>query len=695
MNQEQARARIAELRREIARHRDLYNRQAQPEIADAAYDALERELAALEAAHPDLVTDDSPTVRVGDDRAPDAPSLPHSRPMLSLQNSYDLDEVTAFDQRVRRELPADEPVRYTVEPKLDGVAIAVRYRQGRLVCALTRGDGQTGDVVTRAAATIASLPSRLPSDWAAAFGAPVAACEARGEVFLTLSRFAALNRERAAEGRELLANPRNAAAGTLKTLDPEEVRRRGLSIVFYQIFPLDAEDRWTEVGDLPSHRAEVDALASLGLPTSGILRQASGAEELARQLDDLELQRPQFAYQIDGAVIKLDSAAHQRRLGSTSKAPRWALAYKFSAEEAVTTLREITLQVGRTGVITPVAELEPVSLAGTTVSRATLHNWEELARKDIRPGDRVVVVKGGDIIPKVLRALPEHRDGSQQPLAAPTACPVCRQPVVRRPDEVAVRCGNAACPAVLAARLRHFASRQACDIEGLGERGIEQLIEAGLVRGPADLLRLDPAALAGLPGWGEKSAANVVRSLREVRRRPWARKIFALGIPQVGIGTATTLARAHASLAELARAGADELAALPDIGPLVAEAVTRWFQDPDTTTLLSALEAAGFFLPAEQPPPPVVAAGAGDGPLAGRVVVLTGTLERLTRDQARETITRLGGKVTGSVSKRTDLVIAGQKAGKKLEQAQALGLEIWDEAALLAALAAAEAGGGS
>jgi DNA ligase (NAD+) len=693
MNHDQARARIAVLRREIERHRELYYRLAQPEISDADYDALEQELAGLEASHPDLAAPDSPTVQVGDDRDPTAPALGHARPMLSLQNSYDLADVAAFAQRVERELKHAGPVRYTIEPKLDGVALVVRYRDGDLVCALTRGDGQSGEVVTTAARAIDGVVPRLPDDWRAVFPGAVEACEVRGEVYLTFERFAALNAAREQEGRELLANPRNAAAGTLKTLDAEAVRRRGLSVCFYQIFPLDQDDRWTEVGDFASHGEELEALVRLGLPICEVLLEAGDLDVLGARLADLEARRPQLDYQIDGAVIKVDSAAQQRQLGLTAKAPRWALAYKFAAEEATTILRAITLQVGRTGVITPVAELEPVVLAGTTVSRATLHNWEELERKDIRPGDRVVVVKGGDVIPKVLRALPAFRDGSQRPLPPPTSCPVCGEPVgaargTRSPCAASIR----ACPAVLTARLRHFVGRQACDIEGLGERGIEQLLTAGLVRGPADLLRLSGETLAALPGWGEKSATNVLQSAAAARRRPWAAKIFALGIPQVGISTATTLARQYASLDELRMAPAADLAALPDIGATVAAAITDWFNDPATGILLRDLADAGFFLTQEEQPAPPVALDA-DSPFAGRVFVLTGTMKDLTRDQAREAIERRGGKVTGSVSKRTDVVVAGEKAGKKLEQAEALGVTVWDEDMLVALFAAVEAAG--
>ncbi len=689
MNPEEARRRIAFLRREIERHRELYYREAGPEIDDGAYDELERELAALEAAHPECALPDSPTARVGDDHDERFASLAHSRPMLSLQNSYELATVAGFVQRVRKELEAEARTVFTVEPKMDGVALAVRYRDGRLQAALTRGDGQRGDVVTDQAGVIAGVARRLPRGWQDVFAGPVTACEVRGEVFLPLSRFAELNRQRAAAGREPLANPRNAAAGTLKTLDLEEVRRRGLAVCFYQVFPLDAQDRWLAEGDLPSHRAELAALRRFELPVDPTLLIAHDEDELASRLAELAALRASFDYQTDGAVIKLDDAGQQRRLGLTAKAPRWALAYKFAAEEAMTTIAAITPQVGRTGVITPVAELAPVELAGTTVSRATLHNWEELARKDIRPGDRVVVVKGGDIIPKVLRSLPAARDGTQRPLAPPTRCPVCDGPVARRAEEVALRCVNPACPAVLAGRLRHFAGRQGCDIEGLGERWIEVLVETGRVRGPADLWRLERSTLASLPGWGEKSADNLLRSLADVPQRPWAAKIHALGIPQVGLATATTLARAYASLAELRQATAAELTALPDIGPIVATAIVEWFAAPASQELLADLQAVGFFRAREQQPPALATASASNA-FAGRTFVLTGTLESMTRDEAQSAISRHGGKVVGSVSKRTDVVVAGESPGRKLQQAAELKVAVWDERTLARQLAAAE-----
>ncbi|MEZ4388360.1 MAG: NAD-dependent DNA ligase LigA [Candidatus Krumholzibacteriia bacterium] len=688
MNEQDARRRQRELRAQIDHHRRLYYQDAAPEITDAAYDALEAELAALETAFPALADPDSPTRVVGADRDQNFPSARHSRPMLSLQNSYDLADVEAFERRVRKDLGDDLVPVFTVEPKMDGVALAVRYREGRLTAALTRGDGEHGDVITANAATIAGVPAQLAGGWADALPAGVRAWEARGEVYLALSRFQALNREREEAGLEPLANPRNATAGTLKTLDPAEVARRGLSVVFYQLFALDADDRWDEAADPTGHQEELRLLGQLGLPTNPELAVAADAAQLADHLAALEARRHAFDYQIDGAVIKVDRTDQQRRLGWTSKAPRWGLAYKFAAEEATTVLRGITLQVGRTGVITPVAELEPVALAGTTVARATLHNWDELARKDIRPGDHVVVAKGGDIIPKVLRSLPERRDGSQQPVPEPTACPVCGEAVARREGEVAWRCGNPACPAILAGKLRHFAGRAAADIDGLGGRWIDVFLEQGWVRSLADLFRLDRAALAALPGWGEKSADRLLRSLAAVPVRPWAAKIFALGIPQVGITTATTLAREYPNLASLRAATADELAGLPDIGPIVGEAIVGWFADPDTRALLDDLATVGFFRDQEEQPA-AAPEPSGDNPFAGRSFVLTGTLETLTRDQAREHIVRLGGKVSGSVSKRTDAVIAGAKAGSKLARAEELGVAVMDEATLRELLAAA------
>ncbi|MCB1184783.1 NAD-dependent DNA ligase LigA [bacterium] len=686
-----ARAEAAHLRAELERHNRLYYRDASPEISDAEYDALDRRLRALEERFPDLADGDSPTARVGADTDTRFASAPHSRAMLSLANSYELADVAAFDARLRKDLGARlerEPLRYTVEPKMDGVALAVRYADGRLSLGLTRGDGRAGDVITANAATFAEIPGTLADGWADVFPAPgVTAFEVRGEAYLGLTRFAQLNAEREAAGLDVLANPRNATAGTLKTLDCEEVRRRGLSVFFYQLFPL-ATAGGAEPGpehEFPTHCAEMAAIAALGLPANPLLDTAADLDELAARLADLEARRPELDYQIDGAVIKVDSRDLQVLAGFTAKAPRWGLAYKFAAEEAVTTLRDVTLQVGRTGVITPVAELAPVQLAGTTVSRATLHNWDEIERKDIRIGDRVTVVKGGDIIPKVLRVEVDARRGDERTIPVPEACPVCDEPATRAEGEVAVRCLNPLCPAVLAGRLRHFAGRDACDIEGLGGRSIDLFLAEGLVRGPADLFRLDLDVVAGLPGWGEKSAERLGQGLARAVERPWAAKIFALGIPQVGVTTALTLARHHPHIDALLAADAAALADLPDIGPIVADVITAFFASAGGRDLVDQLRAVGFFRASEELPPPEVAV-VGDNDFAGRVYVLTGTLHEMTRSEAKREIEARGGKVTGSVSRKTDVLVAGEKAGSKLDKATELGIEILDEAAFITAL---------
>ncbi len=684
MDRESAAKEIARLRAEIIRHNELYYKKAGPVISDGEYDALERELRDLESRYPDLAAVDSPTVEVGSDRDDNFPSVAHSRPMLSLQNSYELSEVEAFDQRVRKELArtgdSGDPV-YSLEPKMDGVALAVRYLDGKIFVGLTRGDGRQGDDVTGNVRTIRDIPLELASDWQEAFPEPgVRMFEARGEAFLTLSRFRALNGEREAAGLDILANPRNATAGTLKTLDSAEVGRRGLSVFFYQLFPLDPEDPDSREG-LPffgDHFAEMNALATLGLPVNPFLKKASQLAEIETILAELEAERPGLDYQIDGAVIKVSDHSSQMRLGSTAKAPRWGLAYKFAAEEAVTHLREITLQVGRTGVITPVAELDPVELAGTTVSRATLHNWAEMERKDIRIGDQVVVVKGGDIIPKVLRVLTDQRTGAEKPLPAPAACPVCGGATGQQEDEVALRCLNPLCPAVVAGKLRHFASRNACDIEGLGGRSIDLFLELEMISGPADLFGLQRSVLAALPGWGDKSADRLLAGLGQAKRRPWSSKIFALGIPQVGVSTALTLARHYPNIELLVLADAEGLADLPDIGPIVGETVASFLASPEGAGLVDGLKQAGFFLTEELLPPPERDL-VGETWFAGKVFVLTGTLRNMKRADAKAAIERLGGKVTGSVSKRTDALVAGEKSGSKLAKAEKLEIEVLDE----------------
>jgi len=687
MDRQQAQLRIEQLRGEIQRHNRLYYRKSQPEVSDQQYDELDRELQDLEKSWPEFRQEDSPTLLVGSDRDENFPSEPHSAPMLSLQNSYDLSEVEAFDQRVRKGLGAEKVV-YTVEPKMDGVAVAARYRNGKLVMALTRGDGRQGDVITSNVASFREVPLELSDQWRDFF--PQEAMEEfeiRGEAYLTLSRFAQLNEERRSLGQAELANPRNATAGTLKTLDTEEVRRRGLSIFFYQIFPLSAmgTNPPTEFQD---HQAEMAALSKLGLPVNPFLRTASSPQELELHLQELEAVRPDLDYQIDGAVIKVDSRESQLRLKSTAKAPRWGLAFKFAAEQAITTLKAITLQVGRTGVITPVAELEPVSLAGSTVSRATLHNWDEMGRKDIRPGDQVVLVKGGDIIPKILQVCLDKRRGDNEPLAEPVECPICQEPVSRDEKASALRCRNVFCPAVVAGRLRHFASRDACDIEGLGGQSLDLFLELGLIKSPADLFRLERASLATLPGWGEKSADRVLEGVRQASSRPWDAKIFALGMPQVGITTARTLASEFPDIQTLAGASRSQLAGLPDVGETVAGQIVDYLNSPGGSALVEDLRGVGFFREKEIDTT-VDLSTVVENWFSGRVAVITGTLETMGRSEAKKAMEALGAKVTGSVTGKTQLLVAGEKSGSKLLKAEKLGIEILDEAAFLARLAEA------
>lgn len=649
--------RIGRLRREIARHDRLYFVEAAPEIDDRAYDALVAELAALEASHPELADPSSPTQRVGGQPVAGFASVPHSRPMLSLQNTYAPGEVSEFDARLRRFLGDDAAIDYVAELKIDGVAVALRYEEGRFTLGLTRGDGATGDDITANLRTVRGLPLRLASP---------ETIEVRGEAYIPRSLFLDWNRRRAEEGERPLANPRNACAGTLKLLDSREVARRPLRLFAYAIAAPEA------LG-LDTQHATLLRLRELGFPVEPHHLRCAGIDAVIAHCDTWRDRRFDLDYETDGMVIKVDRHDLRERLGSTSKAPRWGIAYKYETKEAITQVREITLQVGRTGAVTPVANLEPVELLGTIVRRATLHNADEIARLDVRAGDWVTLIKGGEIIPRIVGVLFERRRGDEPVFAFPATCPECGEPLVRDPEEVAIRCENEFCPARRKEQILHFVARGAMDIEGIGESLTDQLVDQGLAGDAAGLYALTEEALAGLERMGDLSAANLVRAIAGSRERPLHRFLFALGIRHVGANAARLLARAFGTLDRVREASVRELASVHGIGEATAVSLRHYFDRPETDDLLRRFAAAGVRPEAEEVP--------RTAPLAGKTFVLTGTLDGWTREDARGEVERRGGRVSASVSRRTDFVVAGRDAGSKLAKAETLGVAILDEAA--------------
>ena len=659
----EASERISALRSEIGRHDRLYYEQAKPEISDREYDALYRELVDLERAHPELLTPDSPSQKVGGRPQGAFAQVRHLVPMQSLDNTYSAGEIGDFVERLQRLLPGEE-IPFTIEPKVDGVAICLLYEKGRLVRAATRGDGTTGDEVTRNIRTIDCIPSKLHGD------SLPEVLEVRGEIYLPKETFARINAERDEQGLPTFANPRNAAAGTLKQLDPNVVAERKLSAVFYGYGAVEPASA------LPVRMEEFfGQLKAWGLPVNPRHWLARDTSDVMAAITELGAIRRDFPFETDGAVIKADRIEQHARLGSTSKAPRWAIAYKYEPEQARTRLLDITVQVGRSGVLTPVAELEPVFVAGSTVSRATLHNEEEIARKDLRIGDRVLVEKAGDVIPAVVKVLTEERDGSEKVFRMPTHCPVCGSAVSRAEEEVAVRCANPGCAAQARRRIEYFASRTAMDIEGLGEAMVTQLCEAGLVNDVADLYALTAEQLLPLERMGEKSVSNLMGTIAASREQPLWRLLAALGIPHVGVTVARTLAASFGTIDRLAAASEVELVAVEEIGPIMATAIHDWFRDPSVMTLLEKLRAAGLNFGERDPKG---SAPAADGPLKGTTWVLTGTLS-IPREEAAETIRAKGGKVSGSVSAKTTYLLAGDEAGSKLEKAQKLGVNVLSE----------------
>ena len=647
--------RYARLVEEVRRHDRLYYVEARPEISDAAYDRLYRELQDLEQTHPDLIDKNSPTQKVGGAPLESFRTVRHAVPMQSLNNTYSEEELGEFLDRVAKNLHG-QSAEFAIEPKVDGMAVSVRYEHGRLTQGLTRGDGEQGDDVTENLKTIRNLPLAVE-------GLP-RIIEFRGEVYLPEPAFAALNRAREKAGESLFANPRNAAAGTLKLLDSREVARRPLAVVFYGLGEVAGAKTESQV---ELHRQ----IEKWGLPGHEWFRHVKGAEGVLAAVRELDRDRTKFPFATDGAVIKVSRFDQQKVLGSTDKAPRWAIAYKYAPEQAETRLHAVTFQVGRTGVITPVAELDPVQLSGTTVSRATLHNFEEIARKDIRVGDLVTVEKAGEIIPAVLSVNLKKRPKDSTPIRAPSQCPVCGGPL--RKEEVFLRCTSRDCLGQLKRRLQHFAHRGAMDIEGMGEVMVGQLIDAGLVQHLEQIYGLTEEQLAGLERMGEKSAANLVAGIEASKKRPLWRLIFGLGIPQVGAVLAEALARQFTTLEHLEKAEVEELVQVKDVGRKVAEEIFAFFRDPPTHRLLKGLKKAGCNLRAL--PEELAVRG---GVFSGKKFVLTGTLSA-PREEFSRKIQSLGGTVSGSVSAKTDYLLAGEEAGSKLDKAKALGVRILSE----------------
>ncbi len=663
--------RASSLRRELEHHNYRYYVLDDPEIPDAEYDRLLRELQALEARYPELVTPDSPTQRVGAAPLESFAEVEHRLPMLSLSNALDEHELSEFDRRVREGLGVEQ-VRYSAEPKLDGLAISLLYENGVLIQGATRGDGHRGEDVTAQVRTIQSVPLRLrasegDAQWPALL-------EVRGEIFLTYERFAAINARAQREGGKGFANPRNAAAGSLRQLDSRITAARGLSMFCYGLGAVEGAP-WSD-----SHSDSLARIAGWGLPVSPEQQIVDGLEGCIAYHAAMAERRERLAYAIDGVVFKVDRQADQERLGFVSRAPRWAIAYKFPAQEELTTVEAVEFQVGRTGALTPVARLAPVDVAGVTVSNATLHNIDEVKRKDVRVGDTVYVRRAGDVIPEVVRVLPERRPAAAQQVQLPTQCPVCGSDVLRAEDEVVARCtGGLFCAAQRKEAIKHFASRRAMDIEGLGDKLIDQLVERGLVRDPADLYRLTQDQLSDLERMGEKSAVNLLAALDKSRQTTLARFIYALGIREVGEATARALAEHFRDLDALMDTPVSALLPAEGVGPVVAAHIQAFFSQPHNREVISKLRAPEIGAISWERPADPSDTEALDvtSPVFGKTVVITGTLSQ-PREQMKAQLEALGAKVTSSLSKKTDLLIAGADPGSKLTRAEELGVEVLD-----------------
>jgi DNA ligase (NAD+) len=666
MNRSDAKKRVAELRDQIRRYDHLYHVEAKSEISDFEYDKLYAELKALEEQFPKLVTSDSPTQRGSGQPLKEFKSVQHAVPMMSLDNTYNIEELREFDGRVRKLLP-DEKVEYVLEPKIDGVSISIRYDDGQLTVGATRGDGTTGDDITANLKTIRVIPLQLNAK------NPPKQLEVRGEAYIPVEDFKKLNAVREKAGEPLFQNPRNTAAGSLKQLDPATVAKRPLKAIFYAV---------AEGGQFKKQSDVLDALKKFGFPTHRYWWICKDIEEVIARIGELQELEAKLPFEIDGAVIKVNNLDQWKRLGATAKAPRFAIAYKYSHEQAQTKLKGITIQVGRTGTLTPVAELEPVFLAGSTISRATLHNEEEINRKEIQIGDTVIIEKAGQVIPAVVGVakqgtskrkkfkLDEYLDGK---------CPVCKGPIARDPEFVAWRCENIACPAQLKRTIGHFASRGAMDIESMGEVLVNQLVDKNLVHDVADIYSLTAEQLAGLERMAEKSATNVVTAIGESKERELWRLIHGLGILHVGEGGARKLADHFHNLETLAGTGIEKLQEAEDVGPVMAQSVHDFFHNPRNQAVIEKLRKTGVRMRQKAEEQKQKAAG----PFAGKTVVVTGSLSKFSRDEAKEVLRNAGANVTDSVSKKTDFLIVGEDAGSKLDKATALGVKILNEAGLV------------
>jgi DNA ligase (NAD+) len=651
-------SRAAELRKIVQEHNRRYYEEATPTITDQEYDALLRELADLEAAHPELRTPDSPTRHVGGKPLDEFAHVTHRTPMLSLDNTYSEEEVGEWYRRLQKNLPGEE-IELIVEPKVDGVAISLLYEHSRLQYAATRGDGRVGDDVTQNVLTIRGIPRELRD-------APDL-LEVRGEVYMTREGFKKMNEERAAAGLPEFANPRNSAAGSLKQLDSALVRKRPLGLILHGMGAVAGG------APLNTYLEGLELLDRLGLPRNKTVT-ARTLDEVLAAIHRIDETRHALPFETDGAVVKVNSFAQRERAGFTSKAPRWSIAYKYRPEQAETRLRDIVIQVGRTGVLTPVAELDPVFVSGTTVARATLHNEEEIARKDIRIGDLVIVEKAGEIIPAVIGVKKEARTGDERVFRMPEKCPVCGGDIVRDPEQVAVRCINAACPAQVRRKLQHFASRGAMDIEGLGEAMVEQLVQHDLARDVSDIYKLTAESLKVIPRTGEKSIENLLAGIGESKSRPLWRLIFGLGILHVGATGARNLAAHFHTIEPMLDASLYELQRVPDIGEIMAQSIFAFSHDGHNRALIERLKAAGLNMGENDP----VETAPANAPLAGTTWVITGTLSQ-ERETIAEIIRAHGGKVSSSISKKTTYLLAGEEAGSKLAKAESLGVKIVSE----------------